>query len=99
MRFHCEKKEAIANKDYLMLNILIGWKFKLLSWIKKGHNHTLIDGVNSASLSITFFSLLRINEISSDMDDFGLEAIIYKDLLELTSRVLFARAKNGLNRV
>lgn len=53
----------------------------------KGHDHTFIDGVNSARMSIPFAVSSALMKGSANIDDFGSEAICDKRLLELTSKV------------
>ena len=53
----------------------------------KGHDHTLIDGVNSARMSIPFAVSSALMKGSADIDDFGIEAVNNQDLLELTAKV------------
>ena len=53
----------------------------------KGHDHTLIDGVNSARMSIPFAVSTALMKGSADIDDFGIDAVNNQDLLELTAKV------------
>lgn len=53
----------------------------------RGHDHTIIDGVNSARMSIPFGVATALMRGSADIDDFGVDAIRNQSLLNLVRKV------------
>lgn len=53
----------------------------------RGHDHTVIDGVNSARMSIPYAVATAITRGTAGIDDFGIEAINDSSLLELAGKV------------
>ena len=53
----------------------------------RGHDHTIIDGVNSARMSIPYGVATAIMRGTAGIDDFGIEAINDLSLLELAGKV------------
>lgn len=53
----------------------------------RGHDHTMIDGVNSARMSIPFGVATALMRGSADIDDFGVDAIRDQSLLNLAGKV------------
>ena len=53
----------------------------------RGHDHTMIDGVNSARMSIPFGVATALMRGSADIDDFGVDAIRDQSLLNLIGNV------------
>ena len=53
----------------------------------RGHDHTMIDGVNSARMSIPFGVATALMRGSADIDDFGVDAIRNQSLLNLAGKV------------
>ena len=52
-----------------------------------GHDHSLIQGVNSARMSIPFSVSVALTRGSAGIDDFGFDAISDEELLKLASKV------------
>ena len=53
----------------------------------KGHDHTVINGVNSARMSIPYSAAVALVNGSAGVDDFSEEAIKDKGILDLVSRI------------
>ena len=53
----------------------------------RGHDHTIINGVNSARMSIPFAVATALMRGSADIDDFGVNAIHDLSLLNLVGKV------------
>lgn len=53
----------------------------------RGHDHNVIDGVNSARMSIPYSTAVALMHGSADIEDFDEKSIHDKRLLDLTSRI------------
>ena len=53
----------------------------------KGHDHNIINGVNSARMSIPYSAAVALLRGSADIEDFDEKTIQCKDILDLTSKI------------
>ncbi len=53
----------------------------------KGHDHNIINGVNSARMSIPYSAAVALIKGSADIDDFDEKTIQCKDIIDLTSKI------------
>lgn len=64
----------------------------------KGHDHNIIDGVNSARMSIPYSAAVALIRGSADIEDFDEKAIQCKDILDLTSKIIVRENKELTKR-
>lgn len=53
----------------------------------QGHDHNIIDGINSAKMSIPYSVAVALINGSAGIDDYSQETINRKDILKLTSKI------------